>query len=181
MPRSENSICLLARLSNTSIILHTSGLSPPRRNFIFCHSQRLVTKALKSHYLLALQLPQHSPLVLRGHQIAGIVLALDPCLLEALSCKPTNKQLKMLFNSGSSSNVISCTERGGGQKASQRPILECSRKLKQRWRQQERQKKVLGLLRKTTTLHMHHAFFYISSPSLYDYDVKRFVEGVNTR
>ena len=103
-----------------------------------------MTKALKSHYLLALQLPRHSPLVLRGHQIAGIVLALDPCLLEALSCKPTNKQLKMLFNSGSSSNVISCTERGGGQKASQRPILECSRKLKQRRRrrrwQQERQK-----------------------------------------
>ena len=134
---------LLTRLFNTSIILHTSGLSLPRRNFIFCHSQRLVTKALKSHYLLALQLPQHSPLVLRGHQIAGIVLALDPCLLEALSCKPTNKQLKMLFNSGSSSNVISCTERGGGQKASQRPILECSRKLKQRRRrrQRERQKK----------------------------------------
>ena len=103
-----------------------------------------MTKTLKSHCLLALQLPQHSPLVLRGHQIAGIVLALDPCLLEALSCKPTNKQLKMLFNSGSSSNVISCTERGGGQKESQRPILECSRKLKQRRRrrrwQQERQK-----------------------------------------
>ena len=34
---------------------------------------------------------------------------------------------------------------------------------------------------KTTTLHMHHAFFYISLPSLYDYDVKRFVEGVNTK
>ena len=145
MPRSENSISLLTRLLDTSIILYTFGLSLPRRNFIFCHSQRLVTKALKSHCLLALQLPQHSPLVLRGHQIAGIVLALDPCLLEALSCKPTNKQLKMLFNSGSSSNVISCTERGGGQKASQRPILECSRKLKQRRRrrrwQQERQKK----------------------------------------
>ena len=145
MPRSENSISLLTRLLDTSIILYTFGLSLPRRNFIFCHSQRLVTKALKSHCLLALQLLQHSPLVLRGHQIAGIVLALDPCLLEALSCKPTNKQLKMLFNSGSSSNVISCTERGGGQKASQRPILECSRKLKQRRRrrrwQQERQKK----------------------------------------
>ena len=106
MPRSENSISLLTRLLDTSIILHTSGLSLPRRNFIFCHSQRLVTKALKSHYLLALQLPRHSPLVLRGHQIAGTVLAVDPCLLEALSCKPTNKQLKMLFNSSSSSNVI---------------------------------------------------------------------------
>ena len=42
-------------------------------------------------------------------------------------------------------------------------------------------KKAIGLLRKTTTLHMHHAFFYISLPSMYDYDVKRFVEGVNTR
>ena len=33
-------------------------------------------------------------------------------------------------------------------------------------------KKAIGLLRKTTTLHMHHAFLYISSPSLHDYDVK---------
>ena len=33
-------------------------------------------------------------------------------------------------------------------------------------------KKAMGLLRKTTTLHVHHAFLYISSPSLHDYDVK---------
>ena len=33
-------------------------------------------------------------------------------------------------------------------------------------------KKAIGLLRKTTTLHVHHAFLYISSPSLHDYDVK---------
>ena len=33
-------------------------------------------------------------------------------------------------------------------------------------------KKTIGLLRKTTTLHVHHAFLYISSPSLHDYDVK---------
>ena len=33
-------------------------------------------------------------------------------------------------------------------------------------------KKAIGLLRKTATLHMHHAFLYISSPSLHDYDVK---------
>ena len=33
-------------------------------------------------------------------------------------------------------------------------------------------KKAVGLLRKTTTLHVHHAFLYISSPSLHDYDVK---------
>ena len=30
----------------------------------------------------------------------------------------------------------------------------------------------MGLLRKTTTLHLHHALLYISLPSLYDYDVK---------
>ena len=30
----------------------------------------------------------------------------------------------------------------------------------------------IGLLRKTTTLHVHHAFPYISLPSLHDYDVK---------
>ena len=33
-------------------------------------------------------------------------------------------------------------------------------------------KKAVGSLRKTTTLHVHHAFLYISLPSLHDYDVK---------
>ena len=33
-------------------------------------------------------------------------------------------------------------------------------------------KKAIGLLSKTTTLHEHHAFLYISLPSLHDYDVK---------
>ena len=33
-------------------------------------------------------------------------------------------------------------------------------------------KKAMDLLRKTTTLLLHHAFLYISSPSLHDYDVK---------
>ena len=42
-------------------------------------------------------------------------------------------------------------------------------------------KNAIGLLRKTTTLHVHHAFLYISLPSLHDYDVKmpncKFNEG----
>ena len=33
-------------------------------------------------------------------------------------------------------------------------------------------KKAIGLLRKTTSLHVHHAFLYISLPSLHVYDVK---------
>ena len=33
-------------------------------------------------------------------------------------------------------------------------------------------KKAIGLLRKTTSLHVLHAFLYISLPSLHDYDVK---------
>ena len=33
-------------------------------------------------------------------------------------------------------------------------------------------KKAIGLLRKTIALHVHHAFLYISLPSLHDYDVK---------
>ena len=33
-------------------------------------------------------------------------------------------------------------------------------------------KKAIGLLRKTTTLHLHHVFLYISLPSLHDCDVK---------
>ena len=40
-----------------------------------------------------------------------------------------------------------------------------------RGRQRERQK-TMGLISKTTTLHVHHAFLYISLPSLHDYDVK---------
>ena len=33
-------------------------------------------------------------------------------------------------------------------------------------------KKVIGLLSKTTALHVHHAFLYISLPPLHDYNVK---------
>ena len=33
-------------------------------------------------------------------------------------------------------------------------------------------KKSIGLISKTTTLHVHHAFLYISLPLLHDYDVK---------
>ena len=33
-------------------------------------------------------------------------------------------------------------------------------------------KKALGLYQKTTTLHVHHPFLYISLPSLHDYDAK---------
>ena len=32
--------------------------------------------------------------------------------------------------------------------------------------------KTIGLISKTTTLHMHHTFLYISFPFLHDYDVK---------
>ena len=33
-------------------------------------------------------------------------------------------------------------------------------------------KKAIGLLSKTTHLHVHHTFLYISLPSPHDYDVK---------
>ena len=33
-------------------------------------------------------------------------------------------------------------------------------------------KKAIGLFSKTTSLHVHHAFLYISLPLLHDYDVK---------
>ena len=36
----------------------------------------------------------------------------------------------------------------------------------------ENGKKAIGLIGKTTTLHVHHAFLYIFLPSLHDYDVK---------
>ena len=48
-------------------------------------------------------------------------------------------------------------------------------KQRQRRRQQERKKKrstVVGLISKTTTSHVQHAFLYISLPSLHDYNVK---------
>ena len=36
----------------------------------------------------------------------------------------------------------------------------------------ENVKRAIGLMSKTTTLHVHHAFLYISLPSLHNYDVK---------
>ena len=46
-------------------------------------------------------------------------------------------------------------------------------------------KKLLVKISKTTPLHVHHAFFYISLPSLHDYDVNclisRFIDNVNIR
>ena len=36
----------------------------------------------------------------------------------------------------------------------------------------ENVKKAIGLLSKTTSLHVHHAFLYIFLPLLHDYDVK---------
>ena len=45
-------------------------------------------------------------------------------------------------------------------------------KQRQRRRQQERKKNAVGLISKTTTSHVHHAFLYISLPSLNDYNVK---------
>ena len=33
-------------------------------------------------------------------------------------------------------------------------------------------KKAIGLISKTTILHVHHTILYISLPSLHDYDVK---------
>ena len=50
----------------------------------------------------------------------------------------------------------------------------------------ENVKKAIGLLTKTTSLHVHHAFLYISLPLQHDYDVKMsgftfFVEDVNKR
>ena len=39
-------------------------------------------------------------------------------------------------------------------------------------RQQRERQKTIGLMSKTTILHVHHAFLYISLPSLNNYDVK---------
>ena len=44
-------------------------------------------------------------------------------------------------------------------------------KPRRRRRQRERQK-TIGLMSRTTTLHVHHAFLYISLPSMHNYDVK---------
>ena len=47
----------------------------------------------------------------------------------------------------------------------------------------EKVKKTIGLISKTTTSHVHHTFLYISFPFLHDYDVKMpyfaFMEDVN--
>ena len=41
-----------------------------------------------------------------------------------------------------------------------------------RQRQQRERQKAIGLMSRTTTLHVHHAFLYISLQSLHNYDVK---------
>ena len=68
------------------------------------------------------------------------------------------------------------------------PATQVNRELEQRRRRRlqgpQKQKLLIG---KTTTLHVPHAFLYISLPSLRDYDVAmpnftwRFVEDANTR
>ena len=40
------------------------------------------------------------------------------------------------------------------------------------WQRQLGPQKSNTFVEQTTTLHVHHAFLYISLPSLYDYDVK---------
>ena len=51
-----------------------------------------------------------------------------------------------------------------------REFLQRRRRRQRQW-QRERQT-AIGLLSKTTSLHVHHAFLYISLPFLHDYDAK---------
>ena len=44
--------------------------------------------------------------------------------------------------------------------------------IQRRGRQRERQKKSIGLISKTTTSHVHHAFLHISFLFFHNYDVK---------
>ena len=48
-------------------------------------------------------------------------------------------------------------------------LLASNRELRQRRRGRQRERHKIS---KTTTLHVHHTFLYISLPSLHDYDVK---------
>ena len=43
---------------------------------------------------------------------------------------------------------------------------------RRRQRERKKKKKTIGLLSKTTSFHVHHAFLYTSLPLLHDYDVK---------
>ena len=43
---------------------------------------------------------------------------------------------------------------------------------KLRWRRQRERQKTIGLMSKTRTLHVHHAFLYIYLSFLHKYDVK---------
>ena len=47
-----------------------------------------------------------------------------------------------------------------------------SGRIQRRGQQRDRQKKKIDLISKTTTLHVHNTFLYISSQFLRDYDVK---------
>ena len=53
-----------------------------------------------------------------------------------------------------------------------RDLTKPRRRRRRRRRRQRERQKTIGLMSKTTTLHVHHAFLYISLPSLHNYDVK---------
>ena len=60
---------------------------------------------------------------------------------------------------------------GLGKTSSNKNIRDLT-KLRRREKGDRQKKKKIGLMNKTTTLHVHHAFLYISLLSLHNNDVK---------
>ena len=63
-------------------------------------------------------------------------------------------------------------QNGTNEAASGCPFFESRDLTKPRRRRQRERQKTTGLMSKTTALRVHHAFLYISLPSLHNYDVK---------
>ena len=86
----------------------------------------------------------------RSHLPSLALLACLACSLACLACSRVPQSLLRL----------------GKYKAPYETIRQ------RRQRRQRQRQKAIGLVSKTTTLHVHHAFVCISLPSLHDYDVK---------
>ena len=89
------------------------------------------------------------------------------CLLFASCRKLKIRQFRVMVVQRRQRNVHKIVKHVPSCCFAKRELIKQRRQRRQRERQKSNR-----LIGKTTTLHVHHAFFYISLPYLHDYDVK---------
>ena len=112
------------------------------------HTRKIVTLTAKEN------VNSLSGLVGNRHQDDRFTFALSKLLLSTASvCDVTSSCIKSIVCRADSAKLIWTLRNYDGDG-------------------KENVKKAIGLMSKTTTLHVHHAFLYISLLSLHNYDVK---------